>query len=211
MKYVSMLIAVASMLFAAIPAQATPIAAGDQLILNGGGEVGNDGSVPTDWTRTAGGFETYNGSGEYAAHGGDKRITVYSNGSGYQRHLYDDGFASNVTSLTLNAWMRSEGEGGLGKITIEAGHWDGTSITGGYEVNSFINDGTTTWKDQSVSVLVHHGAIETNCISVTLESTAGAVYFDDISVVTAVPEPNTLILCGIGLIGLLCYAWRKRR
>jgi hypothetical protein len=27
--------------------------------------------------------------------------------------------------------------------------------------------------------------------------------------VTAVPEPGTLVLIGTGLIGLLCYAWRK--
>jgi hypothetical protein len=208
MKYVSMLIAVVSMLFAAVPAQAAPIAVGDQLIFNGGGEDGADGSTPPHWNRTAGGFETYTGD----AHGGSRRITVYSTGSGYQGRVYDDGFASNVDSLTLNGWIRGEGAGGLGKVTIEAGRWDGSSFTGGYEVNSFVNDGTTTWKDQSVSVLVHHGAVETNYFKVTLESTANCVYFDDISVLAtaAVPEPGTLALCGIGLIGMLCYAWRKR-
>lgn len=209
MKYVSILIAVVSMLFAAIPAQAALIAVGDQLISNGGAELDADGAPPAYWTKTAGGFEAYAGD----AHGGSKRITAYSTGSGYQRDIWDDGFASNVASLTLDGWMKAEGAGGLGKVTIEAGHWDGTSFTGGYEVSSFVNDGTTTWKEQSLSVLVHHGAIETNCISVKLESTVGCVYFDDISVVAtaAVPEPNTLALCGIGLTGLLCYAWRKRR
>jgi len=28
---------------------------------------------------------------------------------------------------------------------------------------------------------------------------------------TGVPEPGTLALLAAGLIGLLCYAWRKRR
>jgi hypothetical protein len=28
---------------------------------------------------------------------------------------------------------------------------------------------------------------------------------------TTIPEPGTLILLAAGLIGLLCYAWRKRR
>lgn len=31
------------------------------------------------------------------------------------------------------------------------------------------------------------------------------------SFTTAVPEPTVLALAGMGLVGLLCYAWRKRR
>ena len=30
-------------------------------------------------------------------------------------------------------------------------------------------------------------------------------------VFTSTPEPSTLVLLASGLIGLLCYAWRKRR
>ena len=29
--------------------------------------------------------------------------------------------------------------------------------------------------------------------------------------ITTVPEPGTLMLLGSGLMGLLCYAWRKRK
>ncbi|MBU4273117.1 MAG: PEP-CTERM sorting domain-containing protein [Planctomycetes bacterium] len=28
---------------------------------------------------------------------------------------------------------------------------------------------------------------------------------------TVIPEPSTLALLATGLIGLLCYAWRKRK
>ncbi len=38
--------------------------------------------------------------------------------------------------------------------------------------------------------------------------TSGAI--DDMTV-TAIPEPSTLALLATGLIGLLCYAWRKRK
>jgi len=41
-------------------------------------------------------------------------------------------------------------------------------------------------------------------------SVAGTVTLDYVSV-TAVPEPGSLALLSVGLIGLLAYAWRKRR
>ena len=32
-----------------------------------------------------------------------------------------------------------------------------------------------------------------------------------LSVTYTVPEPSTVVLCATGLLGLLCYAWRKGR
>ncbi len=42
-------------------------------------------------------------------------------------------------------------------------------------------------------------------------STGSYYWVDDCELVGAVPEPSTLALLATGLIGLLCYAWRKRK
>ncbi|MBU4273323.1 MAG: PEP-CTERM sorting domain-containing protein [Planctomycetes bacterium] len=40
----------------------------------------------------------------------------------------------------------------------------------------------------------------------------GGVLVDNVSAsYTPIPEPSTLVLLAAGLVGLLCYAWRKRR
>ena len=35
--------------------------------------------------------------------------------------------------------------------------------------------------------------------------------FDDVGISSVVPEPSTIALLTTGLLGLLAYAWRKRR
>jgi len=46
-------------------------------------------------------------------------------------------------------------------------------------------------------------------IGVMSQRSAYTMYYDNFRLVL-VPEPSTLALLGCGLIGLLCYAWRKR-
>ena len=36
-------------------------------------------------------------------------------------------------------------------------------------------------------------------------------YIDNVKLSVATPEPSTLALLATGLLGLLAYAWRKRR
>jgi len=53
-------------------------------------------------------------------------------------------------------------------------------------------------------------------IGIMSQARAGSVpgyelYYDNFRLVNPIPEPSTLALLAAGMIGLLCYAWRKRR
>jgi hypothetical protein len=41
--------------------------------------------------------------------------------------------------------------------------------------------------------------------------TSGSNVWDYVNINAPVPEPSALALLASGLLGLLCYAWRKRR
>jgi hypothetical protein len=90
------------------------------------------------------------------------------------------------------------------------------------------NDVINVWFDPSTSTpgVAPSVASATTTAQVTHNPISGihiegdfAANFDEIRVGTtfadsigqAVPEPSTCILCATGLIGLLAYAWRKRR
>ena len=82
MKCVGIVIAVASMLFVAMPAQATTIPVGQQLIVNGGMEMpAIAGATPDGWTKSGGPFECY----ESSAHSGSWGVSAYSGGGRISR------------------------------------------------------------------------------------------------------------------------------
>jgi len=74
--------------------------------------------------------------------------------------------------------------------------------------------GTLTWKyDGSLNVTGHSVGDTWSDGSgdhIYLSATGGAGSVPD-GLTAAIPEPGTLALLAAGLIGLLCYAWRKRR
>ena len=82
---------------------------------------------------------------------------------------------------------------------------------------------TTTWKTVSTPVintaLVIGGAGTPDLTKIyggglrSIDPTyaAGNPHLDTLTFQGAVPEPSTIVLLVTGLVGLLCYAWRKRK
>ncbi|MCD4727633.1 MAG: PEP-CTERM sorting domain-containing protein [Pirellulales bacterium] len=70
----------------------------------------------------------------------------------------------------------------------------------------FVDDGTTSVYDFRSSAA---NGYANNYITFQ-SSNSGATYWDNLTV-TQIPEPGTLTLLAAGLVGLLCYAWRKRK
>lgn len=71
-----------------------------------------------------------------------------------------------------------------------------------------IENGYHQWGSNSVSGTIPAGTAKIRFVMAG--SASDTTYFDDASL-TATPEPGALVLLSTGLIGLLAYAWRKRR
>ena len=86
-----------------------------------------------------------------------------------------------------------DGKVDINDLTIVLAHYDQTGAT--WAQGEFTGDGTVDINDLTI-VLAHYG------------QTAAA---SGLGSASAVPEPGTLAVLGLGLVGLLAYAWRKRR
>jgi hypothetical protein len=223
-KCVAAMVVVVSMLSLSMPAGATPIGTDTELITNGGFESGG-----TGWTFTApmGGSSGTDVTAGHAHTGSQYNLAFYG-GSATQEQTFADGFAPNVNSVVFDGWAKGEQQWGQGSLQIDiyTGNMSGGIFTQqdhqtitytdtrGYSASPLI-----PYIEFSATLTVDHGAGTdfTNYVKVVLASptsTGNTIYFDDISLksgAAATPEPGTLVLLAAGLLGLLAYAWRKRR
>jgi hypothetical protein len=99
-------------------------------------------------------------------------------------------------ALLLTPWISGDanldGQVDINDLTIVLSHYDQTGM--GWSQGEFTGDGTVDINDLTI-VLAHYG------------QTAGA----SAAGVAAVPEPAALLLAASGLLGLLAWAWRKRK
>ena len=198
--------------------------AGTELIVNGGFENVAE-PLPMAWGDPNPAGWTENAMGEvylvpyYSHHEGTYAYNMYTvtesatTLTAYQEHTYTDGFASNVSSLAFDGWANLAYGTATTSVIITTGNMTGDTFT----LHDTLTRSTSSadWTELTGNAAVRHGGgiNETNYVKITLTVTGTTTMscgFDGLSL-TTIPEPSTMTLMAVGLVGLLAYAWRKRK
>ena len=133
----------------------------------------------------------------------------------------NDNVVPLATNVGVSLYVRSNGEWkSFQNGVYDAG--DSVAASDTYDMVMTVGDGVwTAWingEEIFSSTALVGGAATRSVNYVTLAATGNAVSsyrtttFDNLQVSNLViPEPSMLALLATGLIGLLCYAWRKRK
>ena len=103
----------------------------------------------------------------------------------------ENGGTTSWSSSTLRMWN-------LTNPANETGPWDGLAHSNIWLYTADVTDMPNSSEARYVRLDITSNSEWVSLIEVSFDG-------------TAVPEPSTLALLSAGLIGLLCYAWRKRR
>ena len=92
------------------------------------------------------------------------------------------------------------------------------TITSPYNATWTVLDGASILATGTVAVSTTETSVNTGLtgfyagpVTVKIESSGSWLGLSDLNFDQQIPEPSMLVLLSTGLIGLLCYAWRKRR
>jgi hypothetical protein len=105
--------------------------------------------------------------------------------------------------IALFARLDATSNAVAGTTTVRYGDLSATQLTD-YTVSVPTVQSTDAWAGKPISIWLHsqtfNGSINGSCWN-----------FDNVRLSSITPEPSTLVLLVTGLLGLLAYAWRKRR
>lgn len=142
--------------------------------------------------------------------GMDATLKTNGQGVGVSFQINTDGNVGAYDGTVSQGWESGAGLGGTY-------HHYAVKLTGVGDDNPFDGVGQT-----KVELFVDYGITPVYTITsaapngyannyITFQSAnSGTAYWDNLTV-TQIPEPGTLALLAAGLVGLLCYAWRKRK
>jgi hypothetical protein len=176
------------------------------LILNGGFETGNF----TDWTTNGAPSLVVepNGYAGIPSHSGDYDALFGSNGAfpGVISQTVADTSGANYS---LQMWLWSDGGGNNAGTPNDEFKiaWNGTTIS------DMINIPAQPYTLLSLTV-VGTGSDTLTLTGFDNGDNPGALGLDDVSLnpaTAAAPEPSSLAVAGIGILGFIGEAWRRRR
>jgi hypothetical protein len=145
-----------------------------------------------------------------AVDGDNPNVTVYM---GYYPH---GAVAMNLFAKTgvINAVTDEYSGAGTNPGTMPLGAWTHLHAVADYATDTYTASlGSVNWSGS----FCNHDTAPTTLDQISLNywsannNQAIGGYFDNLTVSIVTPEPASLNLLGIGLIGLLAYAWRKRK
>ncbi len=199
-----------------------------------GGMVTGPGSATSDvcwWTLTSTGSEP-NKFNYYADNTWNTPASFPQDGTRYmfpssassQRSFEQDFSVDGGSIYDVSFWMSGRPNFGSvptlfdSRVIVDTGTLTGTMGVGGGTLTGADTDtlklAAPTGGSQTQAVWILHSFSFTPSDSATATlrfgPNGGDVYIDNV-IVELVPEPSTLALLATGLIGLLCYAWRKRK
>ena len=151
------------------------------------------------------------------AHTGSLSLKLSPTGDGWNLAQQKNNFSVNAgQTYVVSLWGLNPNDtetltgSSYGAYKIES--YDALNALTATTSVAFISSGSTPgeWVHTEAQYTMPAGSTSVNFSMFVVGPTTQSVYFDDASF-AAVPEPSAIVLLMTGLMGLLAYAWRKRR
>jgi hypothetical protein len=153
--------------------------------------------------------------------------TIITPSAQIKQVLGTDLAANTKYSLTVAIGGSGYQPDGHGNFDMDGGAYDISLYAGGTELVSgsalhYIETNPLTFKDVTLTYTSGSGVPAGQALEIRLRGIANVqspainpqfwTVYDNVRLTSeSVPEPGTLVLLVTGLIGLVCYAWRKRK